>query len=60
MPNFPLVHRTFKKILFIISTSEVCPGSGSILGRVAHDRVWYQDEKAGLEIYSGFKFQWFK
>lgn len=60
MPNFPLVHRTFKKILFIISTSEVCLGSSSSLGRVAHDRVWYQDEKAGLEIYSGFNFQWFK
>lgn len=58
MANFSLVHRIFKKILLIIST--VCLGSSSILDRLTHAMIWSQDEKAGLEICSGFNFQWFK
>lgn len=58
--NSPLAHRAFKKILFIILTSKFCPGSSSILDRLAHALIRCQDEKAGLEMCSEFNFQWFK
>lgn len=60
MASFPVMRRTFIKILFILSTRKVGPGSSSILKRLAHAMIWCQDEKAGLEIRSGFSFQWFK
>ena len=49
-----------KKILFIILTSKVCPGSSCILDRLSQDRIWYQGEKPELQICSGFNFQCFK
>lgn len=60
MASFPSMHTTFTKILFFISTRKVCPGSSSILDRLAPARIWCQDEKAGLMICSGFNFQRFK
>lgn len=59
MTNFPLEHRTFKRTLFI-STSKVCLGRPSIFDRPVYAVIWYQDEKAGIEICSWFNFQWFK
>lgn len=58
--SFPLMRRTFIRILFIPSTCKVGPGTSSILERLAHAMIWCQDEKAVLEICSGFDFQWFK
>lgn len=59
MTNSPLVNITFKKILFIMSTSTVCMGSSS-LDRLADAMLCCPDEKAAIEIGSGFNFQGFK
>lgn len=60
MASFPLMHTTFTETLFFISTCKVCPGSSSILDRLAPAMIRCQDEKAGLTIRSGFNFQRFK